>query len=309
MTAKMNSSCSTTVNIVEVGPRDGLQNEPGTIDLDTKLDLIDQLASAGIKRIEAGAFVHPARVPQMADSDLVFKQLSKHTGVQYSALVPNLRGLERAIALPVDEIAVFAAASQTFSQKNLNASIEKSMDGFKEVIAASKAQQLPVRGYISCALGCPFTGTVDPGLVANLAETFFDYGCHEVCLADTIGVGTVTTTQALLDSCQQQGLPFEMLAVHFHDTYGQALTNSKTALDRGIRTFDAAVGGLGGCPFAPGATGNLATEDLVYMLEGAGFNTGIDLAKLASIGEQISTKIGRANNSRTGTALARSVEA
>ncbi|MEQ9565886.1 MAG: hydroxymethylglutaryl-CoA lyase, partial [Pseudomonadales bacterium] len=265
----MNSNCS-TVNIVEVGPRDGLQNESTIIDLKVKLSLIEQLVDSGIKRIEAGAFVHPAKVPQMADSDLLFQQLPENSQVRYSALVPNLKGLERAILLPVNEIAVFAAASEEFSRKNLNASIEESMQKFREVIKASLAHQIPVRGYVSCALGCPFEGDVDPEVVAALAKELFKFGCHEVCLADTIGVGTTTTTVKLLNACERQDLPLIRLAAHFHDTYGQALANSKTALDMGIRTFDAAVGGLGGCPFAPGATGNLATEDLVYMLEGAG---------------------------------------
>lgn len=300
----MNSNCS-TASIVEVGPRDGLQNEPGIIDLETKLSLIEQLVDAGIKRIEAGAFVHPARVPQMADSDLLFQQLPKHSEVRYSALVPNLKGLDRALSLPVHEIAVFAAASETFSQKNLNDSIEESMQKFKEVIDTSLANHIPVRGYVSCALGCPFEGDIRPEIVADLAKALLQFGCYEVCLADTIGVGTTKKTEELLNACSDQDIPLSKLAVHFHDTYGQALANSKTALDLGIRTFDAAVGGLGGCPFAPGATGNLATEDLVYMLEGAGFSTGINLDKLARTGEQITAKIGRVNGSRAGSALSR----
>jgi len=280
-----------------------LQNEPAIIDLATKLSLIEQLVDSGFKRIEAGAFVHPKRVPQMADSDFLFQQLPKHSGVRYSALVPNLKGLEKALSLPVNEIAVFAAASEKFSQTNLNASIEESMQKFKDVIETSLANQIPVRGYISCALGCPFTGDIHPDIITGLAKKLFQYGCYEVCLADTIGIGTTKATENLLNACKDQGLSFANLAVHFHDTYGQALANSKTALDMGIRTFDASVGGLGGCPFAPGATGNLATEDLVFMLEGAGFSTGIDLQKLARIGEQITTKVGRANGSRAGSAL------
>jgi len=300
----MNSNCS-TVSIVEVGPRDGLQNEPAIIDLEVKLSLIERLVDSGIKRIEAGAFVHPVKVPQMADSDLLFQRLPQNPEVCYSALVPNLKGLERAIKLPVNEIAVFAAASEEFSRKNLNASIDESMQKFREVIKASLAHRMPVRGYISCALGCPFEGEIDPQVVAALAKDLFQYGCHEVCLADTIGIGTTTATEKLLDACRNQGLPFARLATHFHDTYGQALANSKTALDMGIRTFDAAVGGLGGCPFAPGATGNLATEDLVYMLEGSGFSTGINLEKLAKAGEHITAEIGRTNGSRAGSALNR----
>lgn len=300
----MKSNCS-TISVVEVGPRDGLQNEPVKVDLQLKLSLIEALAESGLQRIEAGAFVHPAKVPQMADSDQLFQQLVKFPGVRYSALVPNMKGVERAAALPVDEIAVFAAASEEFSRRNLNATIAESMQQFKKVIGVSLAKGLPVRGYISCALGCPFMGEVLPENVAPLAEELIEFGCYEVCLADTIGVGTTKAMERLLQACARQSLPISKLAVHLHDTYGQALANCTVALDMGIRTFDAAVAGLGGCPFAPGATGNLATEDLVYMLEGAGFTTGIDLDKLAKVGEQISLDLNRSNNSRTGLALSR----
>jgi hydroxymethylglutaryl-CoA lyase len=294
-----------TVSVVEVGPRDGLQNEPIKVDLQLKLSLIDALARSGIQRIEAGAFVHPAKVPQMADSDLLFQQLIKLPGVRYSALVPNLKGLDRAASLPVDEIGVFASASEEFSQRNLNASIAESMQQFQKVIETSLAKGLPIRGYISCALGCPFAGEVPPENVAPIADELLRMGCYEVCLADTIGTGTTKKMELLLQTCMGQSLPASKLAVHLHDTYGQALANCKVALDMGIRTFDAAVAGLGGCPFAPGATGNLATEDLVYMLEGAGFSTGIDLDMLAKVGEKISLDLNRNNSSRTGSALSR----
>jgi len=300
----MKSNC-TTVSLVEVGPRDGLQNEPAKVDLQLKLSLIDSLARSGIKRIEAGAFVHPTKVPQMADSDLLFQQLIKRPSVRYSALVPNLKGAERAAELPVDEIAIFVAASEEFSQRNINASIAESMLQFHQVIEKSLAKGLPVRGYISCALGCPFTGEVPPKNVVGLAEELLSLGCYEVCLADTIGIGTTKSTELLIQACLGRSLPASKLAVHLHDTYGQALANSKVALDMGIRTFDAAIAGLGGCPFAPGATGNLATEDLVYMLEGAGFSTGVDLDMLAKIGEKISLSLNRNNSSRTGSALSR----
>ena len=241
----------------------------------------------------------------MADSDLLFQQLIKLPGVRYSALVPNLKGLDRAASLPVDEIAVFASASEEFSQRNLNASIAESMQQFQKVIETSLAKGLPIRGYISCALGCPFAGEVPPENVAPIADELLRMGCYEVCLADTIGTGTTKKMELLLQTCMGQSLPASKLAVHLHDTYGQALANCKVALDMGIRTFDAAVAGLGGCPFAPGATGNLATEALVYMLEGAGFSTGIDLDMLAKVGEKISLDLNRNNSSRTGSALSR----
>lgn len=290
------------VSIVEVGPRDGLQNEPAVISLQTKLELIQGLLAAGLKRIEAGAFVNPERVPQMADSGQVFDRLKKRQGVVYSALTPNLKGLDHALKHGAQEVAVFAAASEEFSQRNLNASISESMDRFAEVTRAATQSNIPVRAYISCALGCPFSGQIDAKAVVELASQFVDQGCYEICLADTIGVGTQKTTEVLLRAYEKV-LPLKTVGIHLHDTYGQALTNAKLALDMGIRTFDASVAGLGGCPFAPGATGNLATEDLIYMLHGAGYETGIDLTSLASVGQGISQYLGRANTSRAGSAL------
>ena len=296
-------SLPSRVTIVEVGPRDGLQNEAVSIPLETKLQLLDDLATAGHRVIEAGSFVNPKWVPQMADSDVVFEQLQRVPGVRYTALTPNLKGFERALAAGADEVAVFAAASESFSQKNINCSIAESLQRFKDVMAAAQRHDIPVRGYASCVLGCPYEGEIEPAAVAEVTGALLDMGCYEVSLGDTIGTGTAGSMARLLDVLLAQFQP-EQLAVHCHDTYGQALANILVALQQGIATVDASVAGLGGCPYAKGASGNVATEDVVYMLHGLGIQTGLDLDALIKAGNRISDALGRANGSRTARALA-----
>lgn len=292
------------VSIVEVGARDGLQNEQAPVSLATKLALIDDLAASGIRTIEAGSFVNPAAIPQMADSDALFAALRRVPGVIYTALTPNVRGLERAIAAHVDEVAVFAAASEAFSQRNIRCSIAESLQRFEPVLAQAKTAGIPVRGYVSCVLGCPYEGSVSPGAVKQVTRKLLDMGCYEVSLGDTIGVGTPGNMQTLLDALLAD-IPPDRLAAHCHDTYGQALANILIALQYGLRRIDSAVAGLGGCPFAPGATGNVATEDVVYMLHGMGFETGIDLDRLIEAGNTISAALARENASRVATARTR----
>lgn len=291
------------VTLVEVGPRDGLQNEPGTVPLASKLQLIDDLATAGVKVIEAGSFVNPRWVPQMADSEAVFAGIRRADGVRYTALTPNLRGLERALAAGADEVAVFAAASEAFSQRNINCSIAESLHRFEPVMRAAADANTPVRGYISCVLGCPYEGAVEPAAVTDVTASLLDLGCYEVSLGDTIGTGTAGSMTRLLDTLLARFSPGQ-LAVHCHDTYGQALSNILVALQYGIATVDASVAGLGGCPYAAGASGNVASEDVIYMLQGLGIHTGIDLASLIVAGERISATLGRPNGSRTALALA-----
>lgn len=289
------------VKIVEVGPRDGLQNESSTVDVATKIELINQLRDAGLSYIEAGSFVSPKWVPQMAGSDQVFSGLPLNSTTTYAALTPNMRGLERAIECGVKEVAVFAAASESFSQKNINCSITQSLERFTPVIAKASQSGIAVRGYISCVLGCPYEGQVQPTQVAPVAEELLAMGCYEISLGDTIGVGTPASTQQLLDhllGC----LPSDKLAVHMHDTYGQALANILIALQQGIAVVDSSVAGLGGCPYAEGASGNVATEDLVYMLNGLGIEHGVDLDKLMTAGNNICQKLERANNSKVARA-------
>lgn len=289
------------VKIVEVGPRDGLQNESSTVDVATKIELINQLRDAGLSYIEAGSFVSPKWVPQMAGSDQVFSGLPLNSTTTYAALTPNMRGLERAIECGVKEVAVFAAASESFSQKNINCSITQSLERFTPVIAKASQSGIAVRGYISCVLGCPYEGQVQPTQVAPVAEKLLAMGCYEISLGDTIGVGTPASTQQLLDhllGC----LPGDKLAVHMHDTYGQALANILIALQQGIAVVDSSVAGLGGCPYAEGASGNVATEDLVYMLNGLGIEHGVDLDKLMTAGNNICQKLERANNSKVARA-------
>jgi hydroxymethylglutaryl-CoA lyase len=289
------------VKIVEVGPRDGLQNESSTVDVATKIELINQLRDAGLSYIEAGSFVSPKWVPQMAGSDQVFSGLPLNSTTTYAALTPNMRGLERAIECGVKEVAVFAAASESFSQKNINCSITQSLERFTPVIAKASQSGIAVRGYISCVLGCPYEGQVQPTQVAPVAEKLLAMGCYEISLGDTIGVGTPASTQQLLDhllGC----LPSDKLAVHMHDTYGQALANILIALQQGIAVVDSSVAGLGGCPYAEGASGNVATEDLVYMLNGLGIEHGVDLDKLMTAGNNICQKLERANNSKVARA-------
>jgi hydroxymethylglutaryl-CoA lyase len=291
------------VSIVEVGPRDGLQNEQQTIPLKAKLELIDDLAAAGMRVIEAGSFVNPKWIPQMADSAEVFAGIQRRAGVRYTCLTPNLRGFERALAAGVDEVAVFGAASEAFSQKNINCGIDDSLARFSDVMAAAKAAAIPVRGYVSCVLGCPYEGDIDPAMVSHVTGKLLDMGCYEVSLGDTIGTGTAGSMATLLQVLLKDH-PAEKLAVHCHDTYGQALSNILVALQHGIATLDASVAGLGGCPYARGASGNVATEDVVYMLQGMGIDTGLDLDRLITAGNRISGVLGRASASRV--ALARS---
>lgn len=290
------------VKIVEVGPRDGLQNEQQTIHLKDKITLIEQLAMAGLGFIEAGSFVSPKWVPQMADSNEVFTNIERKPGVTYAALTPNVQGFEAALAAGADEVAIFGAASETFSQKNINCSIEQSLARFAPVITAAKQHNIQVRGYVSCVLGCPYEGHIAPQQVANVAKALLDMGCYEISLGDTIGTGTPIATQNMLRAVQQV-VPTKQLAVHFHDTYGQALCNILVALQHGIATIDSAVSGLGGCPYAKGAAGNVATEDVIYMLDGMGIQTGVDLALLAKAGQQIMQLLGRTPQSKVAQVL------
>ena len=290
------------VTLVEVGPRDGLQNEARTIPLAAKLQLIDDLAAAGHRVIEAGSFVNPKWIPQMADSEAVFAGIQRRPGVRYAALTPNLQGFERALAAGADEVAIFGAASESFSRKNINCSIAESLQRFAPVMAAAAGHGIPVRGYISCVLGCPYEGEIAPAAVASVAAELLAMGCYEVSLGDTIGTGTAGSMARLLETLLAQFTPGQ-LAVHCHDTYGQALSNILVALQHGIATVDASVAGLGGCPYARGASGNVATEDVVYMLDGLGIDSGLDLAALAAAGNRICATLGRASGSRAARAL------
>jgi hydroxymethylglutaryl-CoA lyase len=290
------------VQLVEVGPRDGLQNESSIIPLAAKLQLIDELATAGHTVIEAGSFVNPKWIPQMADSAEVFAGIRRHPGVRYAALTPNLQGFERAVAAGADEVAIFAAASEAFSQKNINCSIAESLKRFHKVMSAAKDRNIAVRGYVSCVLGCPYEGEIAPQAVATVCDELLELGCYEVSLGDTIGTGTAGSMQRLLDTLLARFKP-EQLAVHCHDTYGQALSNILIALQMGIATVDSSVAGLGGCPYAKGASGNVATEDVVYMLEGLGIETGLNLPALVRAGNRISATLNRPNGSRAAAAL------
>ena len=290
-----------SVRIVEVGPRDGLQNEAQTVPTETKIELIRRLAASGLKTIEATAFVSPKWIPQMADHAEVLRGLPREEGVSYPVLVPNLRGFEEAVAAGAREVAVFAAASETFSQRNINCSIAESLDRFAPVFAAARTANIQVRGYVSCVLGCPYEGEINPDKVADVAIALFERGCYEVSLGDTIGVGTPNRTIALIKTVGGR-MPVDRLAGHFHDTYGQALANIYAALTMRVQVFDASVSGLGGCPYAPGATGNVATEDLLYMLKGMGIETGVDLDRLIAAGAFICEKLGRQTQSRVARA-------
>ncbi len=292
-----------SVEIVEVGPRDGLQNEPQSLPAAVKVALIGKLAEAGCRVIEAGAFVSPKWVPQMADTAEVLAALPRRPGLRYPVLVPNMKGLERALACGVEEIAVFGAASETFSQRNINCSIAESLERFRPVCAAALSEGLRLRGYVSCVLGCPYEGAVPVDRVAEVAAALADMGCAEVSLGDTIGVGTPLKAKAMLSAVAAR-VPLERLAVHFHDTYGQALANILACLELGVATVDAAVAGLGGCPYAKGASGNVATEDVVYLLDGLGIETGIDLDRLAAAGAYICGELGRPPSSKVALALA-----
>jgi isopropylmalate/homocitrate/citramalate synthase len=290
------------VRIVEVGPRDGLQSEPAQLPTATKVELIDRLSATELKTIEAGAFVSPKWVPQMADSAEVLAQIRRAPGVSYPVLVPNMQGFEAARAASATEIAIFTAASETFARKNINCSIEESFERFAPVCAAAAEARIKVRGYISCALGCPYEGEVPPTRVADVTARLLQLGCYEISLGDTIGVGTPGKTQTMLDAVATQ-TPRDKLAVHFHDTYGQALANILAALEKGVAVVDSSVAGLGGCPYAPGASGNVASEDVLYMLNGMGVETGVDLPALVETGRFISAALHRIPMSKANVAL------
>ena len=290
------------VKIVEVGPRDGLQNEKQLVPAETKIELINRLADAGVRVIEATSFVSPKWVPQMGDNAQVLAGIARQPGVTYAALTPNLQGFDGAVQARADEVAIFAAASEAFSQKNINCSIAESLKRFEPVISAASALEIPVRGYVSCVVGCPYDGAVDPAQTAKIAEALYAMGCYEVSLGDTIGVGNPRSIQRMIEACAKV-VPIEKLAGHYHDTYGMAIANIYASLEMSMAVFDASVAGLGGCPYAKGASGNVATEDVVYLLHGLGIETGIDLAKLAAIGDWISSAINRPNGAKAGRAL------
>ena len=292
----------TRVRIVEMGPRDGLQNEKQLVPLATKLELIDRLADAGLREIEATSFVSPKWVPQMGDHAELMRALRRRPGVSYPVLMPNLQGFEAALAAGADRVAVFAAASEAFSKKNINCSIAESIDRFAPVMAAAREAKVAVRGYVSCVIGCPYEGAVDPAKVAEVSQRLIDIGCDEVSLGDTIGVGTPASVTRMLQAVAAR-VPVARLAGHYHDTYGMAVANVHASLQFGLSCFDASVGGLGGCPYAKGATGNVATEDVVYLLHGLGHDTGIDLDRLVDTAGWISQQLSRPPASRVARAL------
>jgi hydroxymethylglutaryl-CoA lyase len=290
------------VKIVEVGPRDGLQNEKQLVPTETKIELIERLADAGLRVIEATAFVSPKWVPQMGDNSAVLQGIKRHPAAVYPVLTPNLQGFDAAVEAGATEVAIFGAASESFSRKNINCSIAESLKRFEPVVSAASALEIKVRGYVSCVVGCPYEGAVAPEQAAAVARTLFEMGCHEVSLGDTIGVGNPASITRMIEACAR-AVPIERLAGHYHDTYGMAIANIYTSLQLGMATFDASVAGLGGCPYAKGASGNVATEDVVYLLDGLGIATGIDVAKLAAIGAWISDAINRPNGAKAGRAL------
>jgi hydroxymethylglutaryl-CoA lyase len=298
----MTNSIPQKVKIVEVGPRDGLQNEKDFVPINVKVELINRLSAAGFANIEAAAFVSPKWVPQMAGSDQVMKDIQRNPQAIYSALTPNIQGYEAALAAQVNEIVIFSAATEAFAQKNINCSIEESMQRFMPVVKRAKQDGILVRGSISCALGCPYQGTVAPHEVVSVVQQMLDLGCDEIDIADTIGVGTANQVKEVYDAIFKIA-PSKIFSGHFHDTYGQALTNIYAALEMGIAIFHSSVAGLGGCPYAKGATGNVATEDVLYLLHGLGIETGVDLQEVVNIGQYISTAIGKPNQSRVGKAI------
>lgn len=289
------------VKIVDVGPRDGLQNQPEQVSLETKIKLVEMLAEAGLPVVEAGAFVSPKWVPQMADTAELMQRIHRKPGVSYPVLVPNLKGYDAARAVNVEEIAIFGAASETFSQKNINCSIAESLERFAPVAAAAIRDGVRVRGYISCVFGCPYEGEIAPEAVASVARALDDMGCYEISLGDTIGTGTPLKAQLMIAAVSKT-IPVPRLAAHFHDTYGQALANLLAVLQMGVAVIDTAVAGLGGCPYAKGASGNVATEDVVYMLDGLGIETGVDMKKLLAASRYISEALGRVPASRVALA-------
>jgi len=290
------------VRLVEVGPRDGLQNEQGEVPTAVKVALIDALSEAGLAAVEATAFVSPKWVPQMADAALVMARIRRKPGVRYPVLTPNLKGFEAARAAGADEVAVFVAATESFSRRNINCSIAESLERVRPVFDAAKSSAMRVRGYVSVVLGCPYEGDVAPEEVAPVAEALYDMGAYEVSLGDTIGTGTPRRTQALVERAARR-VPVAALAGHFHDTYGQALANVYAALELGVATFDCSVAGLGGCPYAKGATGNVATEDVLYLMQGLGIETGVDMTRVRQAGRMICAHLGRATLSRVARAL------
>ena len=290
------------VKIVEVGPRDGLQNEKQVVPTEIKIELINRLAEAGVSVIEATSFVSPKWVPQMGDNTAVLQGITKHNATVYPVLTPNLQGFDAAIQAGASEVAIFAAASESFSRKNINCSIAESLKRFEPILSAASALEIPVRGYVSCVVGCPYEGAIPPEQAANVAKTLFDMGCYEVSLGDTIGVGNPASIQRLIEACSRY-LPVAKLAGHYHDTYGMAIANIYASLQMGMAVFDSSIAGLGGCPYAHGASGNVATEDVAYLLQGLGIETGIDLVKLAAIGDWISLAINRSNGAKAGRAL------
>lgn len=292
-----------SIKIVEVGPRDGLQNEAGALSIDDKLQLLEMLGTAGLSYIEAGSFVNPKWVPQMAGSDELFSRLQKKPGVTYAALVPNLKGFERALAAGADEVAVFTAASESFSQNNTNCSISEGLRRFEPIFAAAEQASIRVRGYVSCVAGCPYEGDIAIEQVVDVSERLLQAGCYEISLGDTIGTGTPGHFSRLLPAVMQR-VPVQQLAVHCHDTYGQALANIYASLQAGVAVIDSSVAGLGGCPYARGASGNVATEDLVYMLQGLGVESGVKLPAIIAAGDFISARLGRANPSKVARAKA-----
>jgi hydroxymethylglutaryl-CoA lyase len=291
-----------SVKIVEVGPRDGLQNEKSVVSTEVKIDLINRLSAAGFTNIEATAFVSPKWVPQMADAPEVMERITRRPGLTYSVLAPNLQGAQKALAAKADEVVIFTAASETFCQKNINCTIDQSFDRYVAVADAVKANGVRLRGSISCSFGCPYEGDVPISSVIKVVQRLKALGCDEIDLADTIGVGTVKRVKELVPAAGSE-FPIERLAGHYHDTYGQALANILASLEAGLSAFHSSVAGLGGCPYAPGATGNVATEDVLYLLQGAGFEIGISLDEVASIGDFICAAIGRPNASKAGSAL------
>lgn len=292
------------VRLVEMSPRDGLQNEPGpVIATDIKIGLIERLADCGLTHIEATSFVSPKWVPQMGDASEVMAGIRRRPGVRYSALTPNLRGFENALAAGADEVAVFGAASETFTRKNINCSIAESLERFAPVLEAAARHRIPVRGYVSTVLGCPYEGEIAPQQVAEVAGALYDMGCYEISLGDTIGTGTPLKAKRMLEAVSRR-VPIDRLAAHFHDTYGQALANLYAVLEEGVAVIDASVAGLGGCPYARGASGNVASEDVLYLLNGLGIETGVDLGRLVATGHWICQQLGRPNGSKAGLALA-----
>ncbi|KAJ6832581.1 hydroxymethylglutaryl-CoA lyase, mitochondrial isoform X2 [Iris pallida] len=304
LVSKYMRSMPKSVKIVEVGPRDGLQNEKNIIPTSVKIELIHRLVASGLSVIEASSFVSPKWVPQLSDAKDVMEGIRNIKDARFPVLIPNLRGFEAAVAAGVKEIAVFASASEAFSKSNINCTIQDSLNRYRDVVAAAKGLGMPVRGYVSCVVGCPVEGSVPPSKVAYVAKELYDLGCSEISLGDTIGVGTPGTVIPMLEAVMSV-VPTEKLAVHFHDTYGQALPNILISLQMGISTVDSSIAGLGGCPYAKGASGNVATEDVVYMLKGLGIDTNLDLSKLIAAGDFICKHLGRQSGSKTAVALSK----